>query len=430
MRKSLILTALILAGALLALPAAVTTVPDKASPTGYTTTFTYTDSEATNARLVGSFTFYKDNDLRVFANGAILNKTDKVANYVSGPESWSPDGSMRHINDEGYTVEMAKDGDTFTYAMQLPCASYLYFFQVSYDNGESWARVTDPDNLPPQNSYSMNAQYRSQFFVPYDASKQAASDDWTFLLPVEDPSKAGTIEYLEYTGADGSARPAQVYLPAGYDAEREEPYKAVFMSHGGGGAEGDWFHQGNVNNIADRLIADGVIEPFIIVAPENVTFTIKSGTDYHAIYDDMVNYLFPALEEKYNITTDPEDRAMVGLSRGANVTSWILLRETATFGSYALLSCGGVNLYSADSYNEYLGSVDIYLGGGFSDQAFLRANTLDLNKVSSVMGFAWLMNNLGLEFNHGDPVKVVPGAHDWFIWPQLALDYFSNYLWK
>ena len=121
---------------------------------------------------------------------------------------------------------------------------------------------------------------------------------------------------------------------------------------------------------------------------------------------------------------------MAGLSRGANVTSWILLRETATFGSYALLSCGGVNLYSADSYNEYLGSVDIYLGGGFSDQAFLRANTLDLNKVSSVMGFAWLMNNLGLEFNHGDPVKVVPGAHDWFTWPQLVKLYFEDYLWK
>ena len=54
-------------------------------------------------------------------------------------------------------------------------------------------------NAPEQNSWSMNAQYRSKFYVPFDAEKQNPWDDWTWSFPIEDKSKAGTIEYVEYT---------------------------------------------------------------------------------------------------------------------------------------------------------------------------------------------------------------------------------------
>ena len=30
----------------------------------------------------------------------------------------------------------------------------------------------------------------------------------------------------------------------------------------------------------------------------------------------------------------------------------------------------------------------------------------------------------------GGSINIVPGAHDWFVWPQLINDYFANYLWK
>ena len=432
MLRKTVVTAILIVSVLFTSYAGVETVPDAASPTGFTTTFTYEDAEATNVRLVGSFTFYENNNPALFCKGATISSVnDSLDNYIYGPESWAKGKDMRHINDEGFSDAMAKEGNTWTYEMQLPCASYMYFFSVSYDGGNTWQTVTDPENAPEQNSWSMNAQYRSKFYVPFDAEKQNPWDDWTWSFPIEDKSKAGTIEYVEYTRADGSTGPAQVYLPAGYDAERPEPYKTLYISHGGGGFEGDWFHQGNANNIADRLIAAGKVEPFIIVAVENATFVQSNGTaDFKAIADDMENHLFPCIEEKYNVVADASGRAMCGLSRGSQVTSSLFLRHTDLFSYFAPLSGGSCNQYAIDVDPAVLQSVDLYLGAGFADQALLRAGEFDIMSQSSTIGFSWLMDDLGVNYNGNGSIKIVPGAHDWFVWPQLINDYFANYLWK
>ena len=144
---------LVMALVLSVLSAGVETLPDASSPTGYTTTFTYADPEATNVQLVGSFQFYENNDPHVFANGFLLSdKNDSLNNYMINPDEWTADKDLRHANDEGYRADMYNNDGIWTYSLQLPCASYMYFFSVSYDNGETWVTVTDPDNLPEQNA--------------------------------------------------------------------------------------------------------------------------------------------------------------------------------------------------------------------------------------------------------------------------------------
>ncbi len=346
------------------------------------------------------------------------------------PEDWTADKDLRHANDEGYRADMYNNDGIWTYSLQLPCASYMYFFSVSYDNGETWVTVTDPDNLPEQNAYSMNPQYRSKFFVPYDAEKQNPADDWTWLFPIEDTAKAGTIEYITYTGIDGVERPAQVYLPAGYDAARPEPYKTLYMSHGTGGFEGDWFHQGNVNNIADRLIADGVIEPFIIVAVENNGLIDENNNPIiELIRNDVVECLVPYIEENYNVVRDASGRAFCGLSRGGRITSTLFMMYNDNFAYFAPLSGGATNLYTPDMDIEKMQNSNLYLGAGFIDNAMLK-RTINQEGDNSTISFAWLMDSLDVPYNGNGSVKLVPGAHDWFTWPQLVLDYFTDYLWK
>ena len=46
---------------------------------------------------------------------------------------------------------------------------------------------------------------------------------------------------------------AWVYLPYGYDAEREQPYRTIYVLHGGGQDESDWLGIGSVQNIIDNL---------------------------------------------------------------------------------------------------------------------------------------------------------------------------------
>lgn len=411
--------------------ASVETVADPGSPTGYTTTFTCTDAEATDVRLVGSFMFYENNDPYVMADGFMLSASDSAANHLVAPEDWTKDRDLRHAQDEGYSAPMTKSGDVWTHKLQLPCASYMDFYSVSYDGGETWETVSDPDNLQPQNAWSMNPQYRSQFYVPFDEEKQNPADDWTWLMPLEDSSKRGEIVYVEYTGADGSARPAQVYLPAGYDANRAEPYKVLYMSHGTGGFEGDWFHQGNANNIADRLIADGEVEPFIIVAVENNSLIAEDKTPiYDLIYDDVANYLIPFIEENYNDVEDSSGRGFRGLSRGGYIASMFYMWNPELFDWYAPLSVASRKFFSEDEVDiEALKEKDLYLGVGFADFLLVR-RTVNLPEETSTLSFAWLMDSIGVEYNDGASIVIAPGAHDRFTWPQLIRDYFANHLWK
>lgn len=86
----------------------VVTVPNDASKTGYTSSFTYIDPAATNVQLMGGFQFYFQNDLNVYANGFILPAYDTQANHLFGPEEWENNGFMHHINDAGYKMDMSK----------------------------------------------------------------------------------------------------------------------------------------------------------------------------------------------------------------------------------------------------------------------------------------------------------------------------------
>lgn len=433
MLKRIAAISIVLTLAISTVLAGVYTVPDTNSPTGYTTFFSYEDKAATNVQLVGSFQFYENNDPHVFANGFLLSaENDSINNYFVAPEDWTADKDLRHANDEGYRADMHDMGNgIWTYMLQLPSASYMYFFSVSYDNGQTWETVIDPDNVPEQNALSMNPQYRAKFFVPYDSSKQNPADDWTWLMPIEDRSKAGTIDYITYTGVDGVTRPAQVYLPAGYSASRPEPYKTLYMSHGTGGFEGDWFHQGNVDNIADRLIADGVIEPFVIVAVENNGLIGEGNTPMiDLIHDDVVDCLIPYIEENYNVSESAADRGFCGLSRGGRITSSLFMFYPEDFAYYAPLSGGATNLYSSESVDlEGMKKADLYLGAGFIDNASLK-RTINQEGDNGTISFAWLMDSIGVDYNDNGSAAIVPGAHDWFTWPQLVLDYFTNYLWK
>lgn len=67
-----------------------------------------------------------------------------------------------------------------------------------------------------------------------------------------------------------------IYLPAGYDEnDKDTKYNVLYLLHGVGGNRFEWLDgneiaQGNfiISNIFDNLIANGDIDPLIIVFPE------------------------------------------------------------------------------------------------------------------------------------------------------------------
>lgn len=399
----------------------VTVEANEESKTGYTATFTYYNDEAASVKIQGGFTFYQPGDEYCYSGGRLNDDGDIVdAAHLYTPENWEP-GLVRY-GDAGYVQDMSQNEDgAWTISVDLPGGSYLYQYVVVDKEGNEEI-ITDPANIPYCNTLGAS-QTRSQFYVPYDAQKQTEADDWTFVFPAENEADRGTLiwdtyEGYTYEGAESSQQQVEIYLPAGYDENRGEPYKTLYLAHGGGGEEGDWFHQGNAGNIADRLAAEGKAEEFIMVAID-----ISVGTD-EELCENLAEYTIPYIEENYYVSSETEDRALAGLSKGAKFTYTAHYLLEDTFGYFGAFSVG----YPAPAYDIVdavnTNKAKLYLGCGYADHTM--ASAFQEGQIPMAEFSAYCDENQ-VEYTG---LTVVEGGHDWFTWPQLLRDFIENFLWK
>ena len=164
--------------------------------------------------------------------------------------------------------------------------------------------------------------------------------------------EAGTVEELVYEtkayATDGRTvtKRAQVYLPYGYDPAQK--YNILYLMHGTGDDENYWLQTHAYNRIMlDRMIAQGEIEPLIVVTP---TFYVEDdcldGLDAltFSFREELRNDLMPAVESKYSTWAETADdagfaasrdhRAFAGLSRGAVTTANSALCGSLDYFSY------------------------------------------------------------------------------------------------
>ncbi|WFR60152.1 carbohydrate-binding protein [Anaerocolumna sp. AGMB13025] len=122
----------------------------------------------------------------------------------------------------------------------------------------------------------------------------------------------GQVNSITYqSSATNSQRKARIYLPPGYSTS--EKYSVLYLLHGYGGSEADWFTGGGAANvIMDNLIADGNIQPFIIVTPNANTSSISDDK----LPGDILDSLIPYIDSHYSVYTDRLHRAIAGLSYG------------------------------------------------------------------------------------------------------------------
>jgi len=164
----------------------------------------------------------------------------------------------------------------------------------------------------------------------------------------------GSVERIEFdSSVVGDKRPATVYLPPGYSADRE--YPVLYLLHGIGGNEGHWTTPGNADAILDNLIADGKAQPMIVVMPNgrasNKPSTMFGGGGpggggnpqdraagmavefeaYEAFEQELLNDLIPYIEARYSVNSERSQRALAGLSMGGGQSLNIGLGNVDTF---------------------------------------------------------------------------------------------------
>ena len=296
---------------------------------------------------------------------AALDKAQPKEDFVPNPKN-QPGQQYPMVNSEGYArfrVEapdaksvivslglggrggtvLRKDKDgVWVGTTEGPMDPGFHYYHLTIDGGTF--------NDPGTHNYFGSCRWESGIEIP-------APDQNFFQCRMDIPH--GTITEVLYPSAStGKMQTAMVYLPPTYGKlvdKKGQPVKAgkqglqqrfpvLYLQHGWGENETSWSRQGHAGLIMDNLIAEGKIQPFIIVMAYGLTNDVKFGTigqftakEFETL---LVDELVPFIDANYLTKADKWSRAMAGLSMGGMETKLITLRRPEVFGYWGLLSGG------------------------------------------------------------------------------------------
>jgi len=451
-----------------------TVVEDDNSPTGYTVTFVYEPAEnVTAVSVTGPFQYVdptkelKDPENAYtpheFVNGMY------ASNCAPGPFSW------------GYTEAMTLNEETGMFEVSFPISSgsFAYSYVVTYNEplkdengnfltsptavvvaqdgsmvdmmtqqpinaedvvGDTFegnlygqpatmanlkvytATIDDPANPSPaklnENSNTPTGDLtHSIVYGKWHETKQSESPNLDFVIPTE---TTGTLTYVEYKGNLAENQDIGIYLPSSYDENREEPYKVVYASHGGGGNETDWFAMGHVDNIVENIKAD-----VIVVTMDNAAYVMNgvgNNWDFTNIEDNVLNYIIPYMEDNYNVSTEAKDRAFCGLSMGSMTTLHMFFDHPEEFGYFGAFSAADMD---AVKDNPAIQESVLYTTIGTCDIASRNVMPNPGKQYEDLI--EWEAENELAKFIDGGYIE---GAHDWFTWSESMETFISEVCWK
>lgn len=148
----------------------------------------------------------------------------------------------------------------------------------------------------------------------------------------------GNIDTVQYQSASvGNTRKMLIYTPPGYTAKKK--YPVLYLLHGIGGDEKEWFTHGSPQAILDNLYADGKIVPMIVVLPNGRAQTddravgnIMASAPAFGVFDkDLLGSIIPYVESHYSVKKKQVDRALAGLSMGGGQSLDFGLANMDTF---------------------------------------------------------------------------------------------------
>ncbi len=389
-----------------------TIIKDPDSITGYTVTFRYKDPDASRVRICGEWQFSTKYGVT----------RDHIVVYE--PDEWTPDMFPMNPEFQGdwetYEMELNEETGVWSYTIPLPCGTWSYHFIVGGAEGTEVSDTTDalicydPNNLPFQ--YDDDYQDKSQVRVPFDPEKQV--NDYSYELPKTE-GEIGLSEIVTYpvTGLedveDGEYE-LMVYLPYGYDEDREEPYKVLYVSHGSGHESAtSWYNKASLAFVLDDLIASGTLEPTVCVFINNSQLT---GVSYNL--ENFGANVIPYVEENYNVCTEDYGRGICGLSAGGGYTRDIMLYYPEYCNYYGTFS-GSANGIDFDLDMDELSDAKLFVSIG--TQEFMCTE-----HFTKRAPWIYRLTELGFPFDFSSN----SGGHQWTLWIQDFIDFCNMTLWK
>jgi enterochelin esterase-like enzyme len=282
-----------------------------------------------------------------------VNSEGRVKIRVVAPDATSVSCSFRDSS------EFIKDDKGVWTGITRPLDEGFHYYTIKIDGAE----VPDPNS-----KYYFGAmRWGSGVEVP------AKDRDSYAVKRVPHGQMREVLFYSESTKQD---RRAFVYTPPGYDNDPGKRYPVLYLQHGWGENEYGWSVQGHAGLIMDNLIAEGKVNPFLIVMTYGMTNDTRpgglAGFDISHFETVLVNELVPFVDANFRTLSDQPNRAMAGLSMGGMETKLITLRNLDKFSHIGLFSGGTISVEDMDKTEGFKEKVKLVfvsygskeLGGG------------------------------------------------------------------
>ena len=245
---------------------------------------------------------------------------------VNAPKASSVIVSLGLGGTGGTVLHKAEDG-TWMGTTDGPMDEGFHYYHLTIDGGVF--------NDPGTHNYYGSTRWESGIEIPaHDADFYA----------MKNVPHGKVQQVLFWSPSTAQMRQAYVYTPPQYDQNKKK-YPVLYLQHGWGENEYAWWNQGHANLIMDNLIAEGKVEPFIIVMTYGMTNDVRFGERFSMDFEEfrtvLCDELVPFVDANFRTIAKRESRAMAGLSMGGMETHSITLARPEMFGWWGLLS-GGV----------------------------------------------------------------------------------------
>ncbi|GGH72868.1 enterochelin esterase family protein [Filimonas zeae] len=320
----------------------------------------------------------------------------------------------------GKKYDLAKDEKGVWTGESLPQDEGFHYYQLIIDG----AAIPDPASR-----YFYGAgRLGSGIEIP-------APDEAFYAL--EDVPHGLVSENIYYSSLTQTWRRCFVYTPAAYYTSNTSRFPVLYLQHGSFEDETGWATQGKANLILDNLIAQQKAKPMLIVMDNGYAFKPTDSTSTAparqgaSIFEDvLIKEVIPMIDSRFRTLANKENRAIAGLSMGANQTMRIAMNHTDKFAYY-----GG---FSGTSNYPDSNAIDVnqFLGGKFKDGAAvnkqLKVFWLGLGTrepvpfPASVGAFRAMLDKQGIKHVYYESPKT---AHEWLTW-RRSLHQFAPLLFR